>query len=150
MKRRLISLGAALAFAVGGSLAAAAPAQAAPVVTISKVYYNSPGSDTGTNTSLNAEYVRLTNTRSVVVNLKGYYLRDKTGYVYTFTTDYKVAAGNSIIVHTGKGTNSGTHRYWGRSWYVWNNSGDTAYLRNASGSLVDSCTWGSSGSYTNC
>ena len=42
------------------------------------------------------------------------------------------------------------HRYWGMAWYVWNNSGDTAYVRNASGTLIDSCTWGSSGSYTYC
>nr|WP_275587092.1 lamin tail domain-containing protein [Micromonospora terminaliae] len=147
----MISIVSALAIAVGGSLAAAAPAQAAtPPVMITKVYYNSPGSDTGSNTSLNAEYVRLTNKRSTVINLKGYYVRDKAGYVYSFTSDFKVAAGNSILIHTGKGTNAGTHRYWGRSWYVWNNTGDTAYLRNSSGTLVDSCSWGSSGSYTNC
>jgi hypothetical protein len=38
------------------SLLVAAPAQAAPAtVYIYKVYFDSPGSDTGSNTSLNAE-----------------------------------------------------------------------------------------------
>lgn len=150
MKRRLIGFVSALTIAVGGSLVAAAPAQAAPAVMITKVYYNSPGSDTGSNSSLNAEYVRLTNKRSTVINLKGWYVRDKAGYTYKFYNDYRVAAGNSIIIHTGKGTDYGTHRYWGRSWYVWNNTGDTAYLRNPSGTLIDSCTWGSGVGYTYC
>ncbi|WBB77593.1 lamin tail domain-containing protein [Micromonospora sp. WMMD882] len=151
MKNRLIGFVSALTVLVGGSLAAASPAQAAPAVMFTKVYYDSPGSDSGSNSSLNAEYVRLTNTRSSVVNLKGWYVRDKTGYTYKFTGDFKVAGKNSILIRTGKGTNKGTNRYWGRSWYVWNNTGDTAYLRNASGSLVDSCSWSKTGSgYTNC
>jgi hypothetical protein len=33
---------------------------------------------------------------------------------------------------------------------VWNNTGDTAYVRNPSGTLIDSCSWGGSGSYTYC
>ena len=42
------------------SILIATPAQAAPpTVYISNVYYNSPGSDTGSNTSLNAEEVVL-------------------------------------------------------------------------------------------
>ena len=42
------------------SILIATPAQAAPAtVYIYKVYYNSPGSDTGSNSSLNAEYVAI-------------------------------------------------------------------------------------------
>lgn len=50
----------------------------------------------------------------------------------------------------GKGSNTSTHRYWGSSWYIWNNSGDAAYLRNSAGAAIDSCAWGSTGSYTSC
>ncbi|MFU8854010.1 lamin tail domain-containing protein [Micromonospora sp. SL1-18] len=151
MKRRLIGYVSALAIAVGGSLAVAAPAQAAPPVMITKVYYDSPGSDHGSNSSLNAEYVRLTNKRSTTINLKGWTLRDKTGYTYKFATDFRLPAGKNVYIHTGKGTNTSAHRYWGRSWYVWNNTGDKAYLRNPSGTLIDSCTWKSRGKgYTYC
>lgn len=46
------------------SILTALPAQAAPAtVYIYKVYYNSPGSDRGSNTSLNAEYVVIRNLR---------------------------------------------------------------------------------------
>ncbi|MET8906451.1 lamin tail domain-containing protein [Micromonospora sp. NPDC004551] len=151
MSKRLTGLVSALVVAVGGSLAAAAPAQAAtPAVMITKAYYNSPGSDTGSNTSLNAEYVRLTNKRSSTINLKYWTLRDKSNHVYKFASDFKLGAGASVYIHTGKGTNTSTHRYWGSGAYIWNNTGDTAYLRNSAGTAIDSCSWGSSGSYTNC
>ncbi|WP_433284408.1 lamin tail domain-containing protein [Micromonospora sp. CA-244673] len=151
MKNRLIGFVSALAIAVGGSLAAAAPAQAAtPAVMITKAYYNSPGSDTGSNTSLNAEYVRLTNKRSSTINLKYWTLRDKSNHVYKFTINWYLKAGASVVIHTGKGTNTSSNLYWGSGAYIWNNTGDAAYLRNSAGSSIDSCSWGSSGSYTNC
>jgi hypothetical protein len=73
-----------------------------------------------------------------------------TEHVYIFTSDYSLGAGKRVYIHTGKGTNGSPdyqHRYWSRAWYVWNNTGDTAYVRNPSGTLIDSCSWGS-GSYT--
>jgi hypothetical protein len=48
-------------------------------------------------------------------------------------------------VHTGKGTNTTSHKYWGRSWYVWNNTGDKATLRRADGTWIHSCSWTSGG-----
>jgi hypothetical protein len=55
-----------------------------------------------------------------------------------------------VQVHTGKGTNTSAHRYWGRSWYVWNNTGDTAYLRYPAGTTADTCSWGKTGSSKYC
>ncbi|MEV6616181.1 lamin tail domain-containing protein [Streptomyces sp. NPDC051051] len=126
------------------------PAQAAGSVHIHQVYYDSPGSDGGSNTSLNGEWVKIKNSTSSTVSLKGWKIKDVTGYTYTFG-DVRIAAGSSKKVHTGKGTNTGTDKYWGRSWYVWNNTGDTAKLYRASGAKVDSCSWSSRGSgYTYC
>jgi hypothetical protein len=50
-----------------------------------------------------------------------------------------------VRLHTGKGTNTAVHRYWGRSWYVWNNTGDAAWLPDALGTLRDTCWWTSAG-----
>ncbi|GAA3957122.1 hypothetical protein GCM10023085_44560 [Actinomadura viridis] len=147
--RRLIVTGAAAAVAAGGIGLAAAPAEAASAVQIYRVYYNSPGSDTGSNKSLNAEWVQLFNTSKTSRQLKGYKLRDKTGYTYTFGA-VTLGGRKSVYVHTGKGSNSAGHRYWGRSWYVWNNTGDTAYLRYPNGTAADSCSWGRSGSSRYC
>jgi hypothetical protein len=154
LKSRLTGFVSALAFAVGIAVTPAATAQAAtPAVLITKVYYNSPGTDSGTNTSLNAEWVRMTNKRTYTINLKSWTLRDRSGHVYLFSSNYYLGAGRYVYVHTGRGTNGQPdyqHRYWGSSYYIWNNTGDTAYLRTPSGTLVDSCSWGSSGSYTYC
>jgi hypothetical protein len=113
-------------------------------IQITKVYYNSPGSDTGSNTSLNAEWVRITNTGTTSRYLTGWTLRDAQGHIYKFGT-FKLAAGARVYVHTGKGTNTASHRYMQRGWYVWNNTGDKATLRRADGVWIDSCSWTSSG-----
>jgi hypothetical protein len=46
-----------------------------------------------------------------------------------------------VKIHTGLGTNTQTNRYWGRSWYVWNNTGDRATLKNRAGTVIDRCSY---------
>jgi hypothetical protein len=139
------------AVAVGMALGVATPATAAtPRIEITKVYYDSPGADKGSNSSLNDEYIRLTNRRSYTINLNGWTIRDKASHIYTFKTDFKLGPSKSVYLHTGKGENTSRHRYWGRGWYVWNNTGDKAYLRNKAGTLVDTCSWGNGAGYTYC
>ena len=59
----------------------AVPAQAAPAtVYIYKVYFDSPGSDTGSNTSLNAEYVVIRNGDDVSHSVSGWTVRDAAGH----------------------------------------------------------------------
>ncbi|GAA2742740.1 lamin tail domain-containing protein [Terrabacter aerolatus] len=140
---------AGLGLALATPIAAAGSAQALPPIMISRVQYDSPGPDNGSNASLNAEYVVIKNTTRSNRVLTGWTLRDKTGYTYRFPS-FTLRAGATVTVHTGRGTATATHRYYNRSWYVWNNTGDTAYLRNASGTTVDTCTWKGSGAATTC
>ncbi|GAA2153318.1 lamin tail-like protein [Humibacillus xanthopallidus] len=145
ISRTAFAMAAGITLVAGLPLAGATSAQAAlPAIMITKVYYDSPGSDTGSNSSLNAEYVVVKNTTKVNRSLKGWTLRDKANHVYTFPT-FTLKAGASVTIHTGKGSATQYHRYYNKSWYVWNNTGDTAYLRNASGSTVDTCGWTSKG-----
>ena len=69
-------------------------------------------------------------------SLNGWTVRDAANHVYTFGT-FSLGAGKSVVLRTGKGTNTSTTRYWGLGWHVWNNTGDTAYLRNAAGTAMD-------------
>jgi hypothetical protein len=117
-----------------------APASAAYCVGIYRIYYNSPGTDTGSNTSLNAEWIQLRNRCSTSRSLANAKIKDAVGHTYTFGT-YTLGGGKYVKVHTGKGTDITAHRYQGRSWYVWNNDKDTAYLYNASGTRLDSCSY---------
>lgn len=131
-------------FATAAILAAlfvtAVPAQALAAVRIVKVQYDSPGTDSGSNNSLNAEWVKIRNGGSKAKQLKGWTLRDTSGHVYRFGS-YRLGAGKAVTIHTGRGSNSGAHRYWNASGYVWNNSGDKAKLKNAGGTTVDTCSW---------
>lgn len=148
MRRIVVALITAVAAALLGTVSATT-AQAAGGVMIYRAYYNSPGSDTGSNASLNAEYIQLKNTASVAKYVTGWTLRDKQNHVYKFPTT-RINPGQYLTIRTGKGTNNAANRYQNRAAYVWNNTGDTAYLRLANGALVDSCSWGSSGSWRYC
>jgi hypothetical protein len=147
---RLRSLLTAAALGAG-VVVIAQPAQAAgSAIQIIKVYYDSPGSpDSGANSSLNGEYVQIKNTTKKAVSLKGWTISDKTNrsdHIYSFGT-FTLRAGKTATLRTGKGKNTTTVRYWGRSGgtlaYIWNQDEDTAYLRNTTGKLMDSCSYNS-------
>lgn len=129
----------------------AGPAAAAnPTLHFSRVYVNSPGPDTGTSTSVNAEYAVVSNSSySTAYRLTGWTIRDRSGHRFTFPT-FTLRPRTSVTVHTGRGRNTAYSLYWGSSYYIWNNSGDTAYLRTPAGTLKDSCAWGTVASYVNC
>ncbi|MFF7656700.1 lamin tail domain-containing protein [Streptomyces sp. NPDC007983] len=141
LRTRILAAAVAAAASVSVALLPT-QAQAAGSIHLYKVYYDSPGSDTRSNTSLNGEYVQIKNSTSSAVQLKGYTLRDATGYKYTFPS-YRINAGKTVKVHTGRGSQSAGHVYWGRGAYVWNNGKDTATLRTASGTFRDSCSYNS-------
>jgi hypothetical protein len=141
--RRSIGILATAAVVLGGTLAVTGPAEAAtPPLRFHGAQYDSPGSDTRSATSLNNEWVSLVNSGSAAVNLNHYTIRDKANHVYTFGNVSIAGKGGRLWLHTGKGTNTTANRYWGSGNYIWNNDGDTAYLRNASGKAVDNCSWG--------
>lgn len=150
MSRRVLAAVVSAPLLVAGAVAVAPSAGAATApVRISYVYFDSPGSDTGKNSSLNAEYVKIQNTTKTARSLSGWTLRDKSNHVYTFPA-FTLRAGAAVTVRSGKGTDTTSTRYYQKSWYVWNNTGDTAYLRNRAGALVSSCTWGSKGPAKTC
>ena len=128
-------------FTMLGSTAAQA---ATSPVAIHEIFYNSPGPDRGSNASLNAEWVQLRNSSGHSVTLTHWTLRDRAGHVYTFGT-YRLNAHGSVKIHTGKGSNTQTNRYWGHSWYIWNNNGDGATLKNAKGAVVSRCSYADPG-----
>ena len=133
------------------TLMPSAPASAAGHrIQVSEIYYNSPGPDTGSNSSLNAEWVRLYNTSGSRISLTGWTLRDTAGHVFKFAA-FTLDAHGYVRIHTGHGTRTQSDRYWDRGWYVWNNTGDTATLRDSSGGTVDSCHYtGTSAGYVFC
>ena len=147
MLKRVIAA-AAICLGLAAAVGLATPASAAtPRILITKVLVNPSGSDTTANSQLVREYITVKNTTGAAISLRSWTIRDKANHVYTFGT-FSLGAGASVTLHTGKGTNTATHRYWGLGWYVWNNTGDAAYVRDSAGKAVDSCSWGSVASTT--
>jgi hypothetical protein len=131
---------------------AAAPSATRHAIVISEIWYNSPGRDTGSNVSLNHEWVQLHNTTGHALSLTGWTLRDAARHVYTFGS-YRLPAHGYVRVHTGHGRDSGANRYWRHSWYIWNNTGDKATLRTSAGTTRATCKYsdpGESRAYTHC
>lgn len=139
--RKLLAATGVVAAAAAGLVAVATPASAAAqCLVIFRISYNSPGTDTRTNTSLNGEWIQLHNRCATTVALTSSRIRDAAGHTYTFTSS-TLGGGRYVKVHTGRGTNTATDRYWSQSWFIWNNDRDTASLYNHFGVLIGRCSY---------
>lgn len=130
------------------ALVPAAPAAAnMGTIKIAAVSYDAvPGPDPRTNAYFNREYVVIRNTGTASRQLSGYTLRDlkrascNCVHVYRFGR-FVLRPGKTVRIHTGKGTNTATDRYWGLTSYVWGDDSDSAILKNSRGSTLWSCAW---------
>ena len=68
-------------------------------------------------------------------------LRDKAGHVYTFAGVLRLRAHKDVKIHTGRGRDTRTDRFWGKRAYVWNNDADTATLKSGTGSVKSRCSY---------
>lgn len=115
-------------------------------LTITKILFNPDGDET---CCPNQEYVAIANGTRRRKNLEGLRLSDTGGHRYVLPR-YVLRPGRTVLVHGGTGVTRRGHLYagWG---VVWNNDGDTATLRTASGTTVDRCRYGDvAGSFVRC
>lgn len=130
---------------LGVAAVAAAPVSAHPVnlkhtVFLAKLRYQPQAAN-----GVNGEYVKLTNGRDYYVNLRGWTLSERySSRVFTFP-DKWLAPGASVWLYSGMGHDNGANLYWNSRMSIWHNSGDTAQLRNASATLVDTLKWKDAG-----
>lgn len=100
---------------------------------IADLQHDPPGPD---GEVLNGEWVLIENRGPERVRLEGLVLSDESNNAYRFP-DRELAPGGTVRVFTGGGRDTASALYWGRTMPVWNNDGDTAFLRDAEGRLVD-------------
>lgn len=109
------------------------PSPAADCITVDAFNADPPGND---NDRLNQEYVTFRNTCDSTLQLTDWTINDAG------TSRYKVPSlalqpGSTVTLHTGQGTDDATDVYWDRtSRAVWNNGGDTLFLRDTAGGLA--------------
>jgi len=107
------------------------------VIKIVNINADAPGND---NENKNGEWVEIKNQGESSVNMKNWTLKDEANHIYTFS-DFTLAPGKSVFLYSGCGIDTQEKLYWQcpeGKYAIWNNSGDTAFLRDASGNLVDS------------
>ena len=102
-----------------------------------------PGDD-GVN--LNGEWVRFTNAGSDTVDLDDWEVADESAsHRYTFN-GLRLEPGAEVTLFSGCGPDDETVRHWCVSGSaVWNNSGDTVFLRDGNGNIVALLSYGESG-----
>jgi hypothetical protein len=124
-------------------MAHAAPAIGGGGAKITAVYFD-PGPGSDPVSQLNQEYVVIRNGSTHRLRLTGWRLHDvpraRAVHTYRFPR-FVLRPGKSVRIHTGKGSNTRTDLYWGRSDYVWGDDSDKATLVNKAGSIVSTCAW---------
>jgi hypothetical protein len=105
---------------------------------IGEVQFDAPGAEAS---NLREEWVEITNRGPITAGLAGWTLSDEANHVYTFPDHATLAPGASLRVRTGIGDDDAANLHWGRRAAVWNNTGDTAYLRSPDGALVAKKSW---------
>jgi len=100
-------------------------------------HFNAAGND---NYNLNDEYVTFRNKCSYSIDMSGWTIKDETAsHIYTIPS-FVLEGGATFTLYTGTGTNTDSALYWGRTSgnyaAIWNNDGDTLFLRDSDGNLV--------------
>lgn len=115
--------------------AAVASVTAAPQlqVTIPEVLFEAPA---GAHSS--AEWVEVANRGPAAVDLSGWTLSDEASNTFAFPAGFTLGPNESVRIHTGDGVDGRNQLHWGRGAGVWNDSGDTAILKDANGRVVAS------------
>jgi hypothetical protein len=101
-------------------------------ISISAIQFDAPGDD---RKNLNGEWIRVTNAERSLADMTGWQLYDESGRVYVFPR-FTLAPGASAKVFTGRGSDGRAELYIGRGSPIWNNDGDTAILKDASGNVI--------------
>jgi micrococcal nuclease len=101
-------------------------------VTISLLHADAEGDDTE---NLNDEYVVFEYDGNTSVNMTNWWVLDESNNEYRFQ-DFILVEGFTAILYTGEGTDTISKLYWGSSKPIWNNDGDSLYLKDAEGFLV--------------
>jgi beta-lactamase superfamily II metal-dependent hydrolase len=103
-------------------------------VKISAVRFNAPGDD---RQNLNGEWVRLTNRGDGPVLIAGWSLTDQSGKDPYLFPAIVMLPEESVTVYVGSGTMNATSVFMGRTEPLFGNSGDTAILKDGSGTVID-------------
>lgn len=104
----------------------------ADYIYIVKFHYDAAGND---HENLNDEYVVLGNKGDIPIDMTEWTIKDEVNHIFTFP-NFVLGPGEEVAIHTGSGVNTEDSLFWNNQGAVWNNKGDSLYLRNSAGELI--------------
>jgi micrococcal nuclease len=107
-------------------------------IEIVNFHYNAKGND---NENLNDEYVIFKNVCDFSIDMNNWEIKDEATNIYRFS-EFSLLPHATVTLYSGSGIDSVTELYWNSRRAIWNNVGDTLYLRNSNGNLVLSQSYG--------
>lgn len=93
----------------------------------------------GSGLSGSDEYV-VSNMDTKLIQLQNWTLRDAANHIYTFPS-HSMNSGQECRIYTNQSHPDTCGFNYNSSSAIWNNSGDTAYLRNSSNNIIDEFTY---------
>ncbi len=113
---------------------ACGPASAADI-TITGLEPDAPGDD---SQNANGEWVEVANQGDSPIDLSGWSMRDESSqHRFEFPAGFSLGPGKEVRVLSGCGDNTDSKLHWCAGDPIWSNRGDTAYLLDGSGNIVD-------------
>jgi hypothetical protein len=131
-KNKLIVLAVLTALYVGAAFAADDANSTKSKISINNACFKATSPE---KQNLNGEWVEVINQGSVAQDLHGWTVTTQHNRTYAFK-DFTLQAGASVKLHTGCGIDSAADIYWNKKMPIWNNNGDMATLKDASGNVV--------------
>ncbi len=84
--------------------------------------------------------MNIQNVGEAAVEMTGWTLADIAEHTYIFPA-FVLQPGATVTVHICAGENNQEILFWGHCSAIWNNSGDTAWLRDATGREISSYSY---------
>jgi len=105
-----------------------------PII-IAIVHFNAEGDD---RKNLNDEYIVIENRADEPVDLTGWTVYDESNAHRYLFPSFVLSGKAKVTLRTGLGKNTRDELFWGSRSPVWNNDGDTVFIRDSEGNLVAS------------
>ena len=102
-------------------------------IEIVNVHADAEGDD---RRNLNDEYIVIENQSKNPIDLTGWTITDASSRDPYLFPNFTLPGETQLTLRTGFGKNSEKELFWGSRRPIWNNKGDTAFIRDAEGNLI--------------
>ena len=102
-------------------------------ITIASVHADATGND---KNNLNDEYIVIENRSQMPIDLTGWTVMDHTSRDPYLFPNFTLPVKGKVTLRTGLGKNTMHELHWGSQSPIWNNKGDSIFVRDADGRLM--------------